>query len=288
MDETVVQRIMEHWRLATWPIRPDAARVDSFRLALPGASSVLVMGATPELIDMLLTEVGVDRVAAIDLHAETMEAMRRLAGQDWARVECVVGDWRTLRPAWDSAFDGVFCDGGLMFLPFPDGWRDVLAVIHTYLRPNGGLVATLSSMSPTAGSFRDHYERVIATFDSELQALDPEPRARRFGELVSRIKGLVRVGAVDTEGRVQLDVAASAHRWMADDLRRRYPGLDRLIEAMFGRLSLVGGDGATMVAMPALERVTAEMVRSGFEVEVLASRPNPPRHSYTIRATCRR
>ena len=86
MDERVVQRIMEDWRLTTWPIRPDAARVELFRSAMQGASSVLVMGATPELIDMLLTE-GVDRVAAIELHPETMEAMRRLASEDWSRVE---------------------------------------------------------------------------------------------------------------------------------------------------------------------------------------------------------
>src|SRR5262245_34450086 len=275
---------MEQWRLTTWPIRPDPARVDLYRSALVAARSVLVMGATPELIDMLLTE-GVGRVAAVDGHAETMEAMRRLAGQDWAGIERVVGDWRIPRPAWDSAFDGVLVDGGLLFLPFPDGWREVLAVIRNYLRPGGRLVTTGASMSPTAGDFRDHYARVIALFDSTLRTPDPEQRVRRFGELVSRIKGLVRVGAVDHEGRVQLDVAASAHRWMANDLRRRYPDLDRLIVAWFDQPTAVGGKGTGIVAMPGLERVTAEMTASGFDVEVLASSPNPPRHSYTIRAT---
>ena len=57
---------------------------------------------------------------------ETMEALRRLASEDWARVELVVGDWREPQAAWSSTFDLVLCDGGLMFLPFPDDWRTVL------------------------------------------------------------------------------------------------------------------------------------------------------------------
>src|SRR5262249_15041386 len=105
---------MENWRLASAPPRPEAAHLARYRSAARGARSGLVMGATPELIDMLLTE-GVDRVTAIDLHPETIEAMRRLASEDWSRVELVRGDWREPRPAWASVFDVVLCDGGLMF-----------------------------------------------------------------------------------------------------------------------------------------------------------------------------
>src|SRR4029079_5370831 len=134
MDEEVVRRIMEDWRHATSPPRPDPAHVPRYRSASKGGRSALGMGATPELIAMLLVE-EVDRVTAIDLHPETMEAMRRLATEDWSRVEMVLGDWRGARPAWASAFDVVLCDGGLMFLPFPEDWREVLTVGHDYLKP---------------------------------------------------------------------------------------------------------------------------------------------------------
>jgi hypothetical protein len=247
---------------------------------------VLVMGATPELIDMLLTE-GVARIAALDLHPETMEAMRRLGSQDWSRVQLVAGDWRHPRQAWHSAFDLVLCDGGLMFLPFPDDWRTVLVAVHGYLRPGGRLVTRMSSVSPTEVGFRESYDRAIVEFDSERSALDPEQQASRFAELLSRVRGMCRYGAVDPEGRVQLPLAVAARRWMAEDLQRRYPEFDRIVQTISGRSNLLGTDGTAIVAVPALERVTGEMARCGFDVEVLQSIHSPPKHWFTISATRR-
>jgi SAM-dependent methyltransferase len=284
VDEQVVQRIMDDWQLLTSPARPGAEKVDLYRSALQGARSAMVMGATPELIDMLLVE-GIDRVAAIDLHPETMEALRRLASKDWARVELVVGDWREPRAAWSTTFDLVLCDGGLMFLPFPDDWRTVLAVIHGYLRPGGRLVASQASVAPTETSFRDHYAQAIARFDSERPDPDPTQQTRRFMELASQLRSVTRYGAVDHEGRVRLDAVAAARRWIREDLRRRYPEFGRIVDAHFGRSSVIGIDGAGIVAGPPLERVRAEIIRSGFTVEVLRSIVRPPRHSFTLAAT---
>ena len=139
--------------------------MELYRSALRGASRVLVMGATLELIDMLVAE-GVAHVAAIDLHPETIEALRRLATQEWQRAELRVGDWREPWPAWHAAFDVVLCDGGLMFLPFPDDWRTVLTVIHGYLRPGGRLVANQNSTAPSETGFHDHYAQAVARFES--------------------------------------------------------------------------------------------------------------------------
>src|SRR4029079_2595766 len=101
---------------------PDAAQVEVFRSAVQAATRVLVLGTTPELIDMLLGK-GVDRIAAIERDPDTIEAMVRLATRAWAVVELIAGDCLDPRPAWRSALDLVLCDGGLIFLPFPDGWR---------------------------------------------------------------------------------------------------------------------------------------------------------------------
>jgi len=198
-----------------------------------------------------------------------------------------VGDWRDPRPAWDSVFDLVLCDGGLMFLPFPDDWRRVLALIHGYLRPGGRFVTRASSVSPGEPGFTAHYVQAVAHFEAERATLDPEQQAWNFGELANQLRGIVRFGAVDPQGRVRLDVAGAARRWIAEDLRRRYPEFDGTIDAHFGPTNLVGRDGLTIVAVPALDRVTAEMVACGFEVEVLASAHRPPKHSFQIAATRR-
>jgi SAM-dependent methyltransferase len=283
MDEEVVRRIMEDWRHATAPPRPDPAHVPRYRSASKGARSALVMGATPELIDMLIGE-EVDRVTAIDLHPETMEAMRRLATEDWSRVNMVLGDWRGARPAWASAFDVVLCDGGLMFLPFPEDWRKVLTVVHDYLKPGGRFVTKASSVSPGASGYADHYAEAVAQFESERGALGPEQQARRFANLASRLRSMSRFGAVDPEGRVLPDVVARARQSMSADLRRRYPEFDPLIGTHFERPTRVGGDGVGIVAVPALERVTAELANCNFDVEVLASTYRAPKHTFLIAA----
>ena len=150
-------------------------RVELYRSALRGASRVLVMGATLELIDMLLVE-GVGHVAAIDLHPETIEALRRLATQEWRRVELESATGASRGRPGTPRFDVVLCDGGLMFLPFPDDWRTVLTVIHGYLSPGGRLVANQDSTAPSETGFRDHYAQALARFESEPPPPDPEQR----------------------------------------------------------------------------------------------------------------
>jgi hypothetical protein len=284
MDEMLVRQIEEDWRLVTSPARPDAARIELFRSAVRATRSALLMGATPELVDMLLTE-GVGRVVTIDLHAETMEAMRRLATQDWSRVERVVGDWLEPRPAWDSAFDRILCDGGLMFLPFPDGWRKMLAMVHGYLRPGGRFVTTGVGISPTETGFEHYYAQAIAGFEQDRPTLAPEQQARRFAQLASGLRGLTRVGAVDGEGRVRVEAASAARRWIADDLTRRYPGFGRIVQANFGRSHSGGLNRGGIVATPGPQRVMAELTGSGFSVELLASVHRPPRDIFAIAAT---
>jgi SAM-dependent methyltransferase len=283
VDERVVQRIASAWRLVGAPARPDVAGVERYRLAMKSPPSALVLGATPEVIDMLLRS-RVACVVAIEMHAETLEAMRRLASEDWSRVDLVVGDWRDARAAWDSAFDAVLCDGGFMFLAFPDDWRRTLSAVHHALRPGGRLVTRMSAISPSADGFREPYAQAIAAFEAEQSTLDPERRVRRFLELVSHVRGMCRYGAVDAEGRVRLDVATAGRRWIAEDLARRYPEFSDIVATTCGRSSAVGDDGASMVAMPSLERVTAELERRGFDVEVLSSVHRPPKHSFWLAA----
>jgi hypothetical protein len=289
IDQALVERIVADWRLATPPIRPYGARLEVFRAIAAGAGSALVMGSTPELID-LLVRAKVDRVAAIDAHAETQEAMRRLASEDWSRVELVVADWRHRRPRWDAAFERVLCHGGLHFVAFPDGWREVLGIFHGYLRPGGRLVTSSFSVALTAMTARDAYTEAVAAFEAERPGLGPERQERRFAELVSWLKGVTLHGAVEAGGMVCLDRSAEAARWIATSLRQRYsgPAFDRIIQAIFGRSNPVGRDGANLIAAPTREQVEAEMVRGGFDVEVLASDRHPPRESFALAATRRR
>src|SRR5262249_44065236 len=173
----------------------------------------------------------------------------------------------------------------LMFLRFSVEWRNVLTTTHGYLRPGGRMVTTTVSISPTEPGFQAHYAQALARFESERATLEPERQARRFAELVSQLSGVSRLGAVDPEGSVRLDVATAARGWIAADLRRRYPEFGRTIEAILGRLNPIGVDGASIIAVPAVERVRVEMIQCGFDVEVLASTRYPTGHAFAFAAT---
>src|SRR5262245_18482630 len=171
-----------------------------------------------------------------------------------------------------------------MFLPFPHDWRKVLTVVHGYLRPGGRFVTKASSVSPGASGCAEHYAQAVARFDSERAALSPEQQARRFAELASQLRGIARFGAVDLEGSVLPDAVEAARLRLVEDLRRRYLEFDRVITTRLECSTLLGSDGVGIVAVPALERVMAELAECDFAVEVLASTHRPPKHTFLIAA----
>ena len=117
MNRSLVTQIAESWKLAASPIRPSPATVDAFRAALPSGNGWrgLVQGATPEIVDLMLSH-DAGRVVCMDLHPETIEAMRTLGSEDWSGVEAMVGDWSHDKPELRSAFDIVISD-----VILPDG-----------------------------------------------------------------------------------------------------------------------------------------------------------------------
>ncbi len=287
MDYALIDRIVEDWRLNAPPIRPSEALVEVFRSALPRGRkfSAMVMGATPELVDMLLCSAA-DRVVSFDAHPETIEAMRRLAGEDWSRVEIVVGDWCNPRPEFEFSFDLILCEGGLLFLAFPERWRQVFNLVRTYLKPGGRMLYKTFSVSPTVPSFLDQYAQAIARFEADRPGLSSAQETRRFMEMVSQLKNRPLSGAVDPQGRVLWDRADAATRWMADDLRQRFPGprFGRTIEAILGRSNAIGLDGAAVIAVPPLELVQSLIRECSLETEIVLSEHRPSVHSFMVAA----
>ena len=108
------------WSRLTVPVRPGPEGLDLYReqIDLFTRKQVLVLGATPELVDMAL-RLGADRVVSIERNPEIMAAMRQLGEEDWSSVQMVVGDWLEHRSEFHAAFNCIVCDGGLLFLEFP-------------------------------------------------------------------------------------------------------------------------------------------------------------------------
>src|SRR5512135_3369017 len=107
-----VQSFKNVWSRLRAPVRPGPEGLDLYRSQMerfPGIT-ILVLGATPELVDMAL-ELNAKRIVSVERNLEIMEAMRQLARKDWRGVELVEGNWLEERHDFYSSFDCVVCDG---------------------------------------------------------------------------------------------------------------------------------------------------------------------------------
>src|SRR6266496_4700079 len=110
-----VQFLRSVWSGLRVPVRPGPEGLDLYRAQMERFPSmnVLVLGSTPELVDMALA-LKAKKVVSMERDPEIMEAMRQLGKEDWTAVELVAGDWLEERQIFYSVFDCVVCDGGLL------------------------------------------------------------------------------------------------------------------------------------------------------------------------------
>lgn len=288
MDHSLVQQIAEMWKLAAPPVRPSQATVKAFRAALPKGSDWrgLVQGATPELIDLMVSHKA-QRVVSMDLHVETMKAMRLLGVQDWEGVETMVGNWTEDRPDLHSAFDIVFCDGGPLFLPFPEGWRQMYETTYRQLAPRGRTVFRTWADSPVGPDFEEYYCQAIVRFEERRVGMDEEGQTALFVRLVSEVKSAALLGAIDEAGTIAEGRMWPAWQHLETDLRDRYGQgpLEPVVWALFERTNPVGEEGAHLVAAPGEDLIRPLLEEIGYRVDVeVLDEPGMPGRNLMVAA----
>jgi hypothetical protein len=223
-DAAAVERLLAIWDAIAPPIRPSRANVaDVARLAggLRGRD-VLILGATPELIDLAVAECA-RRIVAMDWSAPAFAAMRRLGRRDWSGVETLCWDWREPCPALLGRMEAVLGDGSLILLPFPRDWERVFRRLHEMLRPHG-VVVVRCAFAPTAPvDAVACCQEACRAFDAACAAA-PETREARFRELLNECLVAVWLGATDAAGEVTLERRIEAGRDIERVLVSRYAG----------------------------------------------------------------
>ena len=271
MDPSAVEKIVKIWNLAAPPIRPGASVMAVFRSKLPAGFgwSGMVQGATPEIVDLMITR-GAGRVVAMDRFGEVIEAMRRLSSEDWSSVETLVDNWCNYRPEFERSFDIILCDGGGLFLPFPDGWQRLYEITFRYLTEGGKTVFHVFAVSDDALPFRDYYEEAIRRFDMEREWCSPEEQKRMFIRLTSEMKSATWFRAVDAQGMLMLDRISEAANFMKKDLWQRYPDgiIGQVVDSIFGRPHSIVHEEAILVAAPPSRLVQPLLESIGFSVNV--------------------
>ena len=124
LNKNRIEMFRSVWSKLRVPVRPGPEGLDLYRYQMKRlqGKDILVLGATPELVDMAI-ELKAEKVVSVERNPEIVEAMRQLGEKDWSMVQLVTGDWLEERPEFEASFDCAVCDGGLLFLQYPAQWE---------------------------------------------------------------------------------------------------------------------------------------------------------------------
>lgn len=268
MTTDTVARTLESWELTTVPIRPCEADLlymtDRMTKRFKNPR-VLILGMTPELIDMAHSA-GASRIVVMELRSLGLEAYSRLVKNSF---ESINGDWREHQPACDQAFDIVLGHGSFIFLSFPDDWIKTLSVVRRYLAPGGALIVRHFHVPSRGYPFPDHYERLMHAFDVTTRGMGAEARDREFIKTVTCLRCSAILGATRSDGvvdQIELDRLMALAK---EDLQRRHGGekVWTLMRDEFDYPTAAGYGSVRPLAAPSLEQVRPVWEKGGVRID---------------------
>jgi SAM-dependent methyltransferase len=249
-----VQRYANLWSNLTMPVRPSQGVLGVYRQAMAGLEKkrVLILGSTPELIDMAVGA-GAERVVSIERSPTVIEAFRTLAEKDWSGVQSISGDWLEDRPEFHGRFNCIMCDGGILFLEYPGQWDRLFAVVHSYLEPGGFFAAKGWAEPPGDWNSEELAETQIAAFKASRPGLGDGQLRTSFIRLASILRLVSLVGAVRPDGSYDQKILVEQADGLKNRLEREFPdpamieiahaALKYLARSQPGRTDTVTGAG---------------------------------------------
>lgn len=278
IDEATVVQIQSVWSNTAPPVRPSKEGLELFRSVLRDSSAehVLILGATPELVDLSIDE-GVRRVTSLELKPEILAGMRRIGERGWKYVETLTGNWLDHRPDFDGAFDAVLCDGGLLFLDFPDSWRALLENIGRYLKMDGCAAVSAYCIPPDAPGFEEYKHDRLSRFDRELVGVDGADITNLYRALAAELLCATFAGAERADGSFDINLIEDRLASTATGLKNRYrdAALHEIVAANFKGVARNHDGKLELRALvpPGLGKPIIE--QCGFDVDVIPL-PDPP------------
>jgi hypothetical protein len=247
--------------------------MDVFRSALEELPErrVLILGATPELVEMAL-ELDAERVLAIDRWAVVGDAMHQLRSRDWDQVELVSGDWLEDRPELHSSFTYVASDGGPLFLTYPDEWERLFPLVRRYLEPGGRFVAKCWAQSPGSPSYEELVPQLIAEFEGGTRTKD------EFRRLLSELRVAAFLGGVRPDGSFDQELQIERLDSLLSELEARFPDPEQVEISRAALLHIARSRPGTTDIVTGVEFDRAERLlrESGFTDCRHFPLPDPP------------
>ena len=247
-----VEEIYSAWELTTPPVRPSDYEISYLRHRLgsvDGGASVLILGMTPELID-LCVEVGVGKIVVIELRKFAYLSLKKFAKQNWDRVEFVFSDWRIDNKSFHNRFEYIIGHGTFLLLSYTNDWQVVIGIMYRYLKSSGVFVVR-------------HYLKPIDRFDWGVfkgKVIDDLPTdvEDSFGQLaeIARLLTLLRCGAILNSTRHDGNVIHNKLRASTEEVfnllenKLKYSRYWEIVKREFNKPTASGYENMLPLAVP--------------------------------------
>jgi hypothetical protein len=227
---------------------------------------VLILGSTPELIDMAV-DAGAERIVSIERSATVIEAFRALGRKDWSGVQFIAGDWLEDRSEFHGRFNCIMCDGGILFLEYPGHWGRLFKVVHSYLESGGIFAAKGWAEPPGDRQYEAMVEEYIGAFKESSSDRDAEAKRAAFIWLASVLRLIAFVGAVRTDGSYDQKLLVERLDGLIARLEGEFPApaMIEINHAAFKYLARSQPGRADTVTGAGYDRAEQLLTRSGFE-----------------------
>ena len=266
------------WGKLTAPVKPseDGLRIYREEAERFSDKRILILGATPELVDMAV-ESGAEKIVSIERFPGVVAAMRQLGKKDWSSVDMVIGNWLEDRPDFHSAFNCILCDGGLLFLEYPAQWGQLFRIVRTYLEPDGVFVAKEWAEPPGIWDYDRMLQDHVAAFKEEASRLNLEQKHRAYIKLLSELRIIVFVNATQDDGSFDQDLLIERSDRLIEKFEKEFPdnSMIGITHAAFKYLARSQPGTTDTVAGVRYDRTSELLAQNGFESRYFPL-PDPP------------
>ena len=264
--ESEIEKTALWWSHIGQPIRPGGDEIRIIEEQLPTGQdlSALILGATPEFVNLLLRRKA-KKIVVIDHYEPHVKAMDILGGQDWSSVEVVLSDWRTENKNLEKTFNVILGDNAFLFTRYPEDWKNLSRILHGYLAPGGRFVLR-SFFKPTKPfDFDHHLDETLKRVMEIRQEMPSDANMSIFRNEITNLRTGTTMAVIDAGSRCsarERDKLIQSARDKLAGLFKETPYWNTIDNILFVDAFKKGEYSVSSV--PPLEEVSKLLLNTGF------------------------
>lgn len=264
-----VQNLANWWSLFAPPLRPSLEEIEKYESQLNKivARQGMVMGSTPELVDLMLRQGGLN-LRIMDNFEPAVNAMRLLGKSDWTDVSIIMSDWLKRVDTLKNSLDIICGDNPFLFLKYLDEWQKLIEMLNFYLKPGGRIIMRGFFKPAELFDFDPYFEACQARIKEIDQSPLSDESVDEFKKEISSIRLATAVVATGPMGCIERKSRNQRILAVKNELIQmfKHPKLQAIIEAIL--YLETGAEGEFIPqSIPEWSNVKKLIEKAGFHVD---------------------